>query len=376
MSLSLPNRLLSACRLLRLVALLITLPTVALAQYRPATAHFKALDRYVVQLMDSAHVPGLALALIDRNQIVYSQGYGRTKSDSSQRVTAETVFDAASLSKPIFAYAVLQLVDEKVLDLDKPLYHYLPYPDVAHDERYKLITARMVLSHRTGFPNWRKNRRSKELSLIRTPGERFGYSGEGFVYLQRVVEKLMGKPVNELLTERVFRPLGMTRSSYVWRSDFDANFAQPHGEQNEPEPKGKPGSANVAYSLQTTAVDYARFVQAVLQGRGLQPATVRQMLSRQSQLPQRFSGTDSLSTDLYWGLGFGLEARPAGDNFWHWGDNDSFKCFVMASPTQQKAVVYFTNSSHGLRFITELIQYYLGGEHSVTAFLGYKSYKD
>ncbi|RAJ95860.1 CubicO group peptidase (beta-lactamase class C family) [Larkinella arboricola] len=369
--------LLRSSRVIALAALLINaLPVIAPAQTRWNPADSRSLDRYIVQLMDSAHVPGLSLALIDRNQIVYSQGYGLTKADSTQRVTAETVFDAASLSKPVFAYAVLQLVEEKVLDLDKPLYHYLPYPDVADDERYKLITARMVLSHRSGFPNWRKNRRSRQLPMIGTPGERFGYSGEGFVYLQKVVEKITGKPVNELLTERVFRPLGMTRSSYVWRNDFDSDFAQPHGESGEPEAKWKPVGANMAYSLQTTAPDYARFVLAILNAQGLQPATVRQMLSRQSRLPQRFLGSDTLSTSLYWGLGFGLETTATGDYFWHWGDNDSFKCFVMASPAQQKAVVYFTNSGNGLSFITDILKHCIGGEHVVAAFLGYKSYRN
>lgn len=333
------------------------------------------IDQFITQLMDSANVPGLSVALIRDNKLQYSQGYGLTRADSTQRVTAETVFDAASLSKPVFAYAVLQLVDEGRLNLDKPLYEYLPYPDIAADERYQKITARMVLSHRTGFPNWRKNRQSGQLSILFTPGERFSYSGEGFVYLQKVVETITGQPLNELMTERVFKPLRMTRSSYVWTPTFDANFALPHDQSGKTEAKGKPERANVAYSLQTTADDYARFMLAILTATGLRPGTVDQMLTRQARLPKKLFGEDTLSPNLAWGLGFGLENTPTGDYFWHWGDNGSYKCYVTADRKRGNAVVYFTNSAKGLSVNQEITRRFLGGEHPAPAFLGYDSYK-
>lgn len=349
--------------------------TTATAQRAQADPSPATIDRFITQLMDSARVPGLSIALIRDNQVRYSQGYGLTKADSTQRVTAETVFDAASLSKPVFAYAVLQLVDEGRLDLDKPLYEYGPYPDIAADERYQKITARMVLSHRTGFPNWRKNRQSGQLSLLFTPGERFSYSGEGFVYLQKVVEKITGRPLNELMTERVFKPLRMTRSSYVWTPTFDANFALPHDQSGKPEAKEKPERANVAYSLQTTADDYARFVLAILTAKGLRPNTVDQMLTRQARLPKKLFGEDTLSPNLSWGLGFGLENTPTGDYCWHWGDNGSYKCYVTADRKRGNAVVYFTNSANGLSVNEEITRRFLGGEHPAPAFLGYASYK-
>lgn len=333
------------------------------------------IDQFVQQLMDSAHIPGLSVAIIQANRLQYSQGYGLTAVDSSQRVTSATVFDAASLSKPVFAYAVLQLVDEGVLSLDTPLFNYLPYPDIASDERYKQITTRMVLSHQTGFPNWRKNRKSKVLSLVFTPGQRFGYSGEGFVYLQKVVQKLTGKPLDELMRERVFGPLQMTRSSYIWNPAFDTNFALPHDESGQVEPKGKPEQPNVAYSLQTTADDYARFVVAILTGSGLKLKTADQMLSRQIQLPKKITGEGGLSTTLSWGLGFGLEHTPAGDYFWHWGDNGSYKCYVTASREHGNALVYFTNSANGLTISLEMVTHFLGGDHPAPEFLGYAPFR-
>lgn len=351
------------------------LPITAQAQRKPVDNSPASVDRFITQIMDSANVPGLSIAIIQGNQIRYTQGYGLTKADSTQKVTPETIFDAASLSKPVFAYAVLQLVEQGLLDLDKPLYEYLPYPDAAADERYKKITARLVLSHRSGFPNWRQNRASNQLSMRYAPGERFGYSGEGFVYLQKVVEKLTGKPINETMTERVFRPLQMTRSSYVWTPSFDADFVLPHNTFGQPESKGKPTAANVAYSLQTTAGDYARFILAVMTSKGLKPGTVDQILSRQSQLPKRFSDSDTLSTSLYWGLGFGLEITPTGDYFWHWGDNGSYKAYITADRKRGNAVVYFANGFNGLGFADEVTRRFVGGEHPAPAFLGYDSYK-
>ncbi len=326
-------------------------------------------DQFITQLMDSANVPGLSIVLMRNNKVVYSQGYGLTKANSTQRVTPTTIFEAASLSKPVFAYAVLQLVEQGLLDLDKPLYEYLPYPDAAADARYQNITARLVLSHQSGFPNWRKNRKSPQLAMAYSPGERFGYSGEGYVYLQKVVEKITGQPINELMNERVLKPLGMANSSFVWQSGFNTHVAMPHNEAGEPEQKYQPGQANMAYSLHTTAEDYARFIQAILIPTGLKPGTVAQMLTPASKLPTRFSG-DTLSTNLYWGLGFGLEQLPDATWFWHWGDNGSFKCFVMANQARKDAVIYFTNSANGLDIADRILQKTLGGQHPSLPFLG------
>ena len=326
-------------------------------------------DRFMTQLIDSATIPGLSLAIIRNNKVTYSKGYGLTKADSTQPITPATIFEAASLSKPVFAYAVLQLVEQGLLDLDTPLYTYLPYPDVATDERYQKITARLVLSHQSGFPNWRKNRRLPQMAMAFTPGERFSYSGEGYVYLQKVVEKLTGQPINELMNNRVLKPLGMTNSRFIWQPDFATHVALPHDESGQIGEKYRPEQANMAYSLHTTAEDYARFIQAILTPTGLKPATIRQMLSPQSRLPTRFSG-DTLSANLYWGLGFGLE-QGADDNwFWHWGDNGSFKCFVMANPVRQDAVIYFTNSANGLDITDRILAKVLGGQHPAMPFLG------
>ena len=354
----------------QLLALLISLlPMYGMAQPIQPERQPAQFDRFMTQLMDSAQVPGLSIVLLRNNTVVYSRGYGLTNADSTQRVMPTTVFEAASLSKPVFAYAVLQLVEQGLLDLDKPLYAYLPYPDAAADARYQKITARMVLSHQSGFPNWRKDRKLPQLAMAFTPGERFGYSGEGYVYLQKVVEKITGQPINAVMESRVLKPLGMMNSSFVWKPDFNTHVAMPHNEAGEPEQKYQPGQANMAYSLHTTAEDYARFIRAIFTPTGLKPATINQLLTPTSKLPTRFSG-DTLSTNLYWGLGIGLERMPDATWFWHWGDNGSFKCFVLANQARQDAVIYFTNSTNGLDIADRIVAQTVGGQHPSLPFLG------
>ncbi|QHT69539.1 serine hydrolase [Rhodocytophaga rosea] len=330
------------------------------------------IDQQVYNLMDSANIPGLALGVIQQGKIVYTKGYGLLKSDSTAKVDEHTVFDAASLSKPVFGYAVFKLMEEGKLSLDTPLYTYLPYPDIAYDDRYKKITARMVLSHTTGFPNWRGG---DKLKIQFTPGEKFSYSGEGFVYLQRVVEKITGKPLNEVMQEKVFTPLGMKCSSYIWQKDFDTNFAFPHSNFGHPFEKNKSDHANAAYSLQTTAQDYATFLLAIIHHTGISDSTVQQMLTRQIAVPVADSANAPLSTEVGWGLGFGLEQTEAGNVFWHWGDNGTYKCYVAVDKEAGNGMIYFTNSFNGLGIMQEMVQQVIPGKHPAVDFLDYDWYK-
>jgi len=278
-------------------------------------------------------------------------------------VTGETVFEAASLSKPVFTYGVLKLVEQGKLGLDVPLTTYLPKPFVEGDERLVKITARIVLSHRTGFPNWPADDGS--VSIYFTPGERFSYSGEGYIYLQRVVEKITGKPLNEYMTQAVFTPLGMTSSSYVWRPDFDALTATGHDSDGKPTELWKPAEALAASTLNTTAKDYALFVEAVLNGKGLKPATLREMETPEIALDPECRicikhEPKQLSKNLFWGLGWGIERKDGTDVLWHWGDNGSFKGFVMADPKTKSGVVMFANSEKGLEVAKPVVDEVMG----------------
>lgn len=317
----------------------------------PTEATVPQLERDIPELMKKDGVPGLAIAVIRGGKTAWLHGFGLKEVKAGQPVTGETVFEAASLSKPVFTYGVLKLVEQRKLGLDVPLTTYLPGPFVAGDERLVKITARIVLSHRTGFPNWPADDGS--ISIYFTPGERFSYSGEGYIYLQRVVEKVTGKPLNEYMTEAVFTPLGMTSSSYVWRPDFDALTATGYDSVGKPDKLVKPTEALAASTLNTTAKDYALFVEAILNGKGLKPATLREMETPEIALDPECRicikhEPKQLSKNLFWGLGWGIERKDETDVLWHWGDNGSFKAFVMADPKTKSGVVMFANSENGL----------------------------
>jgi len=345
------------------------------AKWGPA-AHTGAtilqLERDVPELMKKDGVPGIAIALIRSGKTTWVHGFGMKEAKTDQPVTGETVFEAASLSKPVFAYGVLKLVELGKLGLDVPLTTYLPKPYIAGDERLRKITARIVLSHRTGFPNWRGD--DGLLPIYFTPGERFSYSGEGYVYLQRVVEQITGKPLNEYITEAVFTPLGMTTSSYVWRPDFDALTATGHDRDGKPVALWKPKEAGAASTLNTTAKDYALFVEAVLNGKGLKPATLDEMERPQIALDPECricikQEPKQLSKNLFWGLGWGIQREDGTDALWHWGDNGAFKCFVMAEPKTKAGVVMFANSENGLEIAKPVIDEAMGAESLAFAWL-------
>src|SRR6266481_3468323 len=179
----------------------------------------------VQQLITDAHVPGLSMAVLDDRQATALTVVGVRNSLDRAAVDQQTIFGAASLSKPLFAYAVLQLVDAGKLAFDTPLSRHVP-DYVADDPRAAAVTVRHVLSHTSGLPNWRSV--DLPLKTYFPPGERFSYSGEGFVWLQRVVEAVTGESLNTTLRRLVFEPLGMHRSSYVWQSVLEANYADPH----------------------------------------------------------------------------------------------------------------------------------------------------
>jgi len=328
--------------------------------------------------MKRADLPGLSIALIRNGAVVWRHGFGVKDSMTRETVTDDTVFEAASLSKPVFAYAVLKLVDAGKIDLDRPLTEYLPGNyDVGPDPRLSRITARHVLSHTTGFPNWRGG--DPILKIFFAPGEKFSYSGEGFVYLSKVIEHITGEKLNDFMKRMVFDPLGMASSSYVWQSSYDSQKTSRHNALGVPSPQLKPESANAAASLHTTAQDYARFIAAILNGAGLKKETQKEMLTPQVKVDEGGFNTTSRpantpSPNISWGLGVGLQNTADGVSFWHWGDNGDAKAYFVAFEKQKLGVVVFANGANGLSFISELIDEAVGGSQPAIAWIKYDSY--
>ncbi|MBV8890191.1 MAG: beta-lactamase family protein [Alphaproteobacteria bacterium] len=325
-----------------------------------------------LRLITEAMVPGMSAAIIKEGELSDYICCGIRHAQSPDAVDKHTVFEAASLSKSVFAHAVLQLMDQGCISLDVPLSVYLPHY-VPGDHRAASITARHVLSHSGGFPNWRSL--DVPLKTYFRPGARFSYSGEGFLYLQKAVEAISGEKLHSLAERLVLQPFGMTRSGYIWDWGFEPNRAYPHDAFGRPTLGGKPGEGNAAWSLQTTAADFGRFLIAVLDGSRLRPETAQAWLS--PEITVRHPGIQNLaetaegevSTGVGWSLGWGLELAEG--NFFHWGDNGAFKAFTIGSVQQRNALVCFWNGASGLAIAPELVAAVLPGERPSLAWLDY-----
>jgi len=312
-------------------------------------------------LMREKKVPGLSLVIIENAEITTHMELGLKNTQKKDLIDENTIFEAASLSKPVFTYAILKLVENGKLDLDKPLAEYLYYSDIRNDERINSITARMVLMHTSGFPNWRP--KNESLKIHFEPGERFSYSGEGFLYLQKVVEHISGLSLEEYSRKNVFIPLGMAHSSFIWSND--SKKATGHNADGNPNEMQTEIPQNAAFTMHTTPLDYAKFVIAILKGLGLNSKTINEMLLPQIKVQEGSTNsiekyTGQLSNSISWSLGWGIQCTKMGNYFWHWGDNGGFKGFILGSKSSYNAIIVFTNGSNGLILISEIIKKYMG----------------
>ena len=286
-----------------------------------------ALDNKMNYLMKAANVHGLAITIFNKNEVVYKKTFGYKNFVTKEPLQTNTNIYGASLSKAVFAVLVMKLVEEGVIDLDKPLQDYLPkpiyeykpatrwhdnYSDLKTDTLYKKITARMCLSHTSGFPNWRSDDPEEKLRVMRTPGIKYGYSGEGLVYLQVVLEKMTGKSLEELMQQKIFKLAGMHSSSYTWQPAFEKNYSFGHSATGELLEKDKDNEARSASTLETTLDDYTRFTKAVLKNTLIKPSSTKEMFSPQIKIksvqqhgPLRLKdSTANDGIDLSYGLGW------------------------------------------------------------------------
>ena len=331
----------------------------------------------VPRLLDVARLPALTYALIENGRISESSASGVIKR-GERRLSGSTYFDAASLTKPIFATAVLALAKSGVIDLDRPLQDYKP---IFEDPQSQRITARHVLSHTTGLPNWHFSLKEPIKSEFE-PGSQWSYSGEAYFMLLSVVEHLTQLTFPQLAEKFVFSQAGMHRSSVVWTERIAADNAWPHDNSGDPmegklltqrqcmarydyaqktgvsmerwmtedalraceanNEKAVPGNAlpNPAFGLWTTAEDYARF------------------LIYASQDTRRAEIVAPLRGNLGWGLGWGLESSAAGKFAWHWGDGSGVKNLFMFHLPSRTGLVVLTSGENGFRVYRRLTRTY------------------
>ncbi|HTD41763.1 MAG TPA: serine hydrolase domain-containing protein [Mucilaginibacter sp.] len=329
------------------------------------------IDQTVKKLMDTAVVTGLCIAVINDNKPAYIKTYGYKNKVMNQLNDTSTCFYAASLTKVVFAYIVVQLAQKGVIDLDKPLYTYLPkpipeydnYKELAGDDRWKLITARECLDHSTGFPNWRSD--DQKMKIYFNPGTHYSYSGEGLMLLQLVVETITHRNLEDLAQEKVFNPLHMNRTSFVWQPQFETDYANGHGIEEDTIKKDRYKQPYGAGSMETTIGDYSRFAAGLMNKKGLTEKFWDEMFSPQiaiNSTTQMFSLNVSDTTsankpiELSYGLGVGLFKTPYGRAFFKEGHGFGWVHYMIAVPQQKTALIIMSNSASGESIFTELTQ--------------------
>ncbi len=342
------------------------------------------IDGIVNRLIEANNVQGLNLAILNKKKAVFVKSYGFRNKPQNLPLNENSIFYAASLSKAVFGYLVMKLVEEKIIDLDKPLYQYLKKPiseyeyfaDLATDERWKLISARMCLSHTTGLPNVRwfhpitgVQDTIGVMKIYFTPGSKYAYSGEGFKLLQLVIEEITQTKIDALAESRIYQPFGMTRTGYVWHESFgDENVAVGHLNNGLIDLKRKRTEAVAGGSLVTTLSDYTKFTEAMMQQKGLPKKLFNEMISQQiaihsvTQFPPITFETTTENDDIHlgYGLGWGLLKCPYGRAFFKEGNGDSWRNYSINFIDKGISIIVLTNSENGENIFQELIESLLG----------------
>lgn len=355
------------------------------------------IDKIIHRLMDTANIQGLELAILNNKKTVFIKSYGYRNKPKNEWLDTASVMYGASFSKAVFAYLTMKLVHEKVIDLDKPLYTYLRKPisgyeyfsDLKSDDRWKLITARMCLSHTTGLPNvrWVNPIRGGEdtLGIMRiyfTPGTKYAYSGEALKLLQLVEEEITGKTVEELAIEKIFNPIGMKRTSFIWYQKFDDNYAIGHLENGDLHPKKKRTTPVASGSLVTTISDYARFIEHLMQQKGLDKKWYGEMLSPQIKIHSKVqfptiteeTTTENSAIDLSYGLGWGLLKCTYGRAFFKEGHDDAWRNYNINFIDKGTAIIIMANSANGELIFKEILDTLIGDSFTPWKWEGYYPY--
>ncbi len=318
------------------------------------------IDATIKSYMNYFRVPGASVSLIKGGDVVYYNVFGNKNSFTGEPVTEDTIFEAASITKAVFAYAVSRMAERGEIDLDKPLFEYLPFEAIAHDERYKKITGRHALSHQTGFPNWAWQNEDNQIDIKFYPGIKFGYSGEGFEYLGRVVSHIKGKPLEQVLMEEVQIPLDMQKN--VFFSDSEAlQEVVSHGHfDGYAATRATPSEVGVAHSMHTEARVFTNFILGLMQQKGMSEQGYANMLEPQIEVPIDPSEGDWPYPQRY-SLGFHLMNTPFGLAYGHGGNNGDFTCIFHIYKEHDIAFAIFTNANTGTAMHKKLHEYLIYG---------------
>jgi CubicO group peptidase (beta-lactamase class C family) len=285
--------------------------------------------------------------LIENGEVKYVKVFGELEKGIPAPNT--TIFNVASVTKTVVTMLTLKLVDAGQWDLDEPLSNYWVDPDVAKDSLHNKLTSRHVLTHQTGFPNWRSDRPDNKLAFDFPPGTRYQYSGEGFEYLRHALEHKFKKPLEKLTDSLIFKPLGMKDTRQCWDSTLDeSRFAQWHDQEGNKYAIPYKTGVSAASDLLTTVEDYSKFGVFVLNGAGLSSTIFNDMISPQSNIQKHSSH----------GLGWFIINGLANEEYaiYHMGGNPGVKTIVLLLPKSKRGVVVFTNGENGVLVYNNVIK--------------------
>ncbi len=334
------------------------------------------LDQSILQLMTRENVNGLAVALIENGKPSYVKAFGYRNVAKQLPLTVDTVMYGASLTKTAFAYMVMQLVDEGKLTLDAPITELLPQPltdfedyrELSGDDRWRLLTPRILLSHTTGFANFRWLEPDKKLRFHHRPGTRYGYSGEGLYVMQLILEKGLGLDVGVEMDKRVFERFGMKNTSMTWRDDFANNLADGYKVDGSMEPHDDRSSVSAAGSMDTTINDQSLFWAGVLRGEGLTGKALAEMkrpqiaIASKSQFPtlSEKSSVENKSIQLSASIGWVSFQNTSGQAWFKGGHNDSTGNMVVCFEKGLRSVVLLSNDVRAEKIYPEIVEMLAG----------------
>jgi CubicO group peptidase (beta-lactamase class C family) len=342
----------------------------------------RTLDALVQAGLSRTHAQGLAIATIDNGKVTQVKTWG-LRNTKGEPLTNDTVMYGASLTKAVFAYTVMQLVDEGKLSLDTSIANYLPKPlpdydnearkyaawqHLAGDERWRKLTPRILLTHSAGFSNFGFLEPDGKLKFHFEPGSRYAYSGDGLILLQFVIEKGLGLDVGQEMQRRVFDRFGMKTTSMMWRPDFAQNLADGWTESGTPVPHDERSKTRAAGSMDTTIADFARFAAAYMRGEGLSQASRAELTRGQltitsaSQFPslQPEARANKRHPGLAAGLGVVTFSGPQGPGFQKGGHNDSTGNTWLCLEAGKRCVVILSNDVRAEPLFPEIVKTLLG----------------
>lgn len=341
-----------------------------------------AASRIARETLTAHHVTGAQVAVVDRGRLVWSEAFGLRSVEPHLPMQLTTTTWAASITKSVFAAYVMQLAERGDLALDlpvaqqlaKPLDEYESYRDTASvlvkDPQWQRVTPRMLLAHTAGLLNFAFLEPDKKMHLHFAAGTQFLYSGEGFNLLQFVIEQKKGRPLDQLMQEAIFTPIGMSRTSLIFRKEFEADIADRYDVNEKFLAKTRRAPARAAGSMTSTAEDLARFACALFAGNIVKPAARRKMLKpvirirTLHQFPlavDEAKGTEAQAVGLAYGIGWGLLSRtPFGRAFFKEGHGDGAQNYLICFEQRQACMIVLTNSDNGELAFRSLLENIFG----------------